>query len=363
MTKLFLFAAGCISLFAAFIGRQNISPIVLQDEKLSFTPHEFYIADVADDRSDRTAVASLIYKDATHAASLKQVDLQGGAAASIKKFVFHNLNRDTALRPVIVTIKQLDLTESASSNGQVSGKLTVVFSFELQLKYRTVHLTDYRGGIRYTRPGSRPDIAEPTLRHGIEDVLSYFNTWMDQNAGSNSVLAKEVKVKFTDYNEKPEGDTIYYAINRPLIWDDFGENLGPGRFEAEIFAGIGYTEQAEVAKGIIHINIALKVYAPKSDCLVKAGGVRDKYTLNHEQRHFDIEKLVGEHFKQKISAMHLPVDNFDGPINVEYLETLREANRLQKQYDAETRHGTDQQAQAQWNEKIDKELETYSIKK
>ena len=134
------------------------------------------------------------------------------------------------------------------------------------------------------------------------------------------------------------------------------------RFEAEIFAGIGYAEQAEVAKGIINLNIALKVYAPKSDCLVKAG-VRDKYTLNHEQRHFDIEKLVGEHFKHKISAMHLPVDNFDGPINVEYLETLREATRLQKQYDAETQHGVDQQAQALWNEKIDKELETYGIKK
>ncbi len=60
--------------------------------------------------------------------------------------------------------------------------------------------------------------------------------------------------------------------------------------------------------------------------------------------------------------MYLPVDNYDGPINIEYLETLREATRMQKLYDAETRHGIDQQAQARWNEKIDKELKVLAVK-
>jgi hypothetical protein len=61
--------------------------------------------------------------------------------------------------------------------------------------------------------------------------------------------------------------------------------------------------------------------------------------------------------------MHLPVDNFDGIINVEYLDTLREATSMQKQYDAETRHGQDQQVQARWNDKIDGELKEYGVKK
>src|SRR5471030_2087051 len=113
-----------------------------------------------------------------------------------------------------------------------------------------------------------------------------------------------------------------------------------------------------VTKGVININITLKVDLPKSDCWIR-GDSHDDYVLNHEQRHFDIEKLVAEHFKQKIEAMHLPVDNFDGPINVEYLETLREANRLQKQYDSETRHGSDRATQVRWDEKIDRELKTY----
>jgi hypothetical protein len=108
--------------------------------------------------------------------------------------------------------------------------------------------------------------------------------------------------------------------------------------------------------------MAIKVDVAKSDCWVRSSD-RDSYVLNHEQRHFDIEKLVSEHFKQKISAMNLPVDNFDGPISVEYFETLREATRMQKQYDTQTSHGQNRQAQAQWNEKIDKELREYGLKK
>jgi hypothetical protein len=359
----FLFAAGCVFLFPAFGSNQKATtPIILHDEKMNFTPHEFYVADVIDDRPDRNAVAALIVRNAANLSAIQSVDLSGGAAASIKQFLGHNLATNTTLRPIIITIKKFKLTESRLTEKQVTGHLAMAFSFELQLKYRTVHLTDYNSGIRYTRPDSQPDVAESTLRQGIEDALSWFNSWMDQQASSNVLLAKGVKVKFTDFTENPEGDTIYYAANRPLTWDDFKEKPRESRFEAEIFTSIGYTEQTEVAKSIININIALKVEVPKSDCWVKDKNL-DAYTLNHEQRHFDIEKLVSEHFKQKILAMDLPVDNFDGPINVEYIETLREANRLQKQYDTETRHGTDQQAQRQWNEKIDKELEKYGVKK
>jgi hypothetical protein len=358
-----LFATGWIFIFPAFGSVQKaMAPIILHDEKLNFVPQEFYIAGVTDERDDHAALASLIIKDAVHSSLVMPADIQGGAAAGIKQFVDHNLSRNTALRPIIVSIKQFKLTESALPGGRVSGNLTMIFSFELQLTYSTVHLVDYSGGIRYNRPDNQSDAAEPVLRHGIENALAYFNKWINQQADINVLLAKGVKVNFSDYTEKPEGDTIYYAVNRPLTWNDFQDKPRESRFEAEVFAGIGYTEHTEVVKGIIHIGIAMKVDMPKSDCWAKPGN-RNDYTLNHEQRHFDIAKLVSEHFKQKIMAMQLPVDNFDGPINVEYLETLREQTRLQKQYDSETRHGIDEQAQARWNGKIDRELKAYGVKK
>ncbi|MGZ3752321.1 MAG: hypothetical protein ACXVAU_13655, partial [Mucilaginibacter sp.] len=79
-------------------------------------------------------------------------------------------------------------------------------------------------------------------------------------------------------------------------------------------------------------------------------------------RHFDIAKIVAERFKRKISSINLPPDNYDGDINVEYLETLRELHRMQVQYDKETRHGSDRYGQRQWDEKIDSELKVLGVK-
>lgn len=357
-----LFASVCILFCEASYGIQkSTDPITLRDEKLNFIPHEFYVADVADERDDRSSVALLINnEDAGH--SPVKVDLKGGAMVAIKNFLSNNLHRDTSLRPVMLTIKEFKITESNAPGGRVSGHLAIVFSFALQLSYQAIHLIDYRSGIRYNRPDGQLSDAEPILRQGIEDALSYFNTWINSHADNSALLAKSVKVKFTDYSEKPEGDTIYYSPDRPLTWADFKDKPHENRFEAEVFTSIGYIERNEVIKGVINVNLIMKVDAPKSDCWVREGA-HDDYILNHEQRHFDLEKLVSEHFKEKILAMHLPVENFDGPINVQYLETLREATAIQKQYDTETHHGQDKQAQEQWNKKIDAELRTYGVKK
>jgi hypothetical protein len=356
---LLLFAPVCL-LFCSrnCAAQQANSSISLQDGKLTFTPHQFYILNVVDERNQRTNVLELIGKD-THPATEK-IDLKDGAAFSIKNFITHNLQRDTSLHPVVVAINEFKLSESSLPDGRVNGHLIIAFSFALQQSYKNVHLVDYNGGIRYTRPGNQSANTELFLRQGIEGALTYFNTWIDQQADNNVLLATAVKVNLTDYKDKAEGDTIYYADSRPLTWGDFQDKPRNDRFEAEVFTSIGYTEQVEVVKGIIHINMAIKVGTAKSDCWVK-DGARTDYALNHEQRHFDIEKLVSEHFKQRIRRMTLPVDNFDGPINMEYLETLREANRLQKQYDTETRHGEDKQAQERWNDKIDTELKALGL--
>ncbi len=336
--------------------------IILHDEKLNFIPHEFYVAEVTDERNDRSSVAELIEKKADHSSLIKQADLKGGAARAIGSFISRNLARDTALRPILVTIKEFKITETDSPEGRITGRLAVVFSFSLVLGDRTVHLVDYSSGLRYNRPGDRPMDIEPVLRHGLEDVLGYFNTWINGQAESNALLATKVKISFADYSEKPEGDTIYYSAFRPLSWDDFRDKPRAGNFEAEVFTTIGYIEQNEVTRGVIYVHMTIKVSVAKSDCWVQQGA-REDYILNHEQRHFDIEKIVSEHFKQKLAAMDLPVDNFYGPINVEYLETLREATRMQRQYDSQTRHGQDRQVQAAWDEKIDSELKGFGIKK
>src|ERR1700744_2330932 len=139
-----LYALGAILFFAAFINAQKSdNPITLRDEKLNFTPHEFYIADVADERKGRNIVASLIESNPDHSTSIKQVDLKDGAIVSVRNFLNHNLHRDTSLRPVMITLKEFKLTEMNATGGRVTGRLAVVISFSLQKSYYTVHLVDY----------------------------------------------------------------------------------------------------------------------------------------------------------------------------------------------------------------------------
>ncbi|HEY9004117.1 MAG TPA: hypothetical protein VIM89_22350 [Mucilaginibacter sp.] len=357
-----MFSIVSILLCGASAIKQKIDgPIILRDEKINFTPKEFYIAEVADERKDRSSVADLIITKPDHSITSQKLDLKDGATTSIKQFIAKNLHRDANLRPVIITLKEFKVTETKLSNGQISGRLGVFFAFSLQAGYRTIHLVDYTGGIRYIRQANSPVDIEVILRQGIEGTLDFFNTWINSNAETNALLAKAVKLRFTDYTETPEGDTIYYSAKRPLTWADFKDKPRDNHFEAEIIPVMGYTEQNRIANGIIYVDMAIKVSVAKSDCWVK--GEKDDYVLNHEQRHFDIEKIVGERYKKKLSAMKLPTDNFYGPINVEYLQALRDATSKQRQYDAETRHGEDRAAQAEWNEKIDKELRAFEVKK
>ena len=362
MNKLFfIFLIFTVLVLTGFrrAGIQNNS-IILKDEQVPVTPKEFYIENVIDERPDKSGVlwfASILRENAT--AIEKPYDFAGGGFAAIKRFVNHNLPKNKTLRPIIIRLKQFKAGELMLADGHVNGDVSEIMSFSLLREDGdTIHLADYNGKTKYTRSGGPVQDVEPTLRHMLENGLTYLNTWMNKQAATNINLAKAVKVSFTDYTEKTEGDTIYYSFNRPLTWADFKGEVPQSRFDAEVFATIGYNEKTTVTNGVINLELDIKVCLPKSDCWVKAGDQND-YALNHEQRHFDIARIVAEHFKQRVKAETLPVSNYDGPINVDYLDAYREMDSLQKQYDSETNHGGDHAGQERWNEKIDKELKTF----
>jgi len=331
-------------------------PIVLTEPKNLLPVSEFYIAGVVDERDDRSPVAWLLpATQATTATPRLSLDLQGGVPTAIKQYFEKSVPANKTLRPIVIRIKKIRVDEKLQPDGRVEGKAAMILSFWLKKEGEDIHLVDYRGGTGYTRsPGQQMDIGG-LLSNSLQAGLAYFNTWINKQADSNIKLAIGVKLIFSDYTEKPEGDTIYYAAKRPLKWDDFQQKPPASKYEAEVFPSISYGEQAEVVKGIVCVHISLKPYLPKSACWVK-NGARTPYNLNHEQRHFDIVKLVMEHFKQHLLKEKLTVDNYDGPINMQYLDSFREMNDLEKQYDDETNHGMNESVQEECNKKIDKEF-------
>jgi hypothetical protein len=336
--------------------------IELQNQRLNITPTEFYISRIDDERIDKKTIGKLIpVTSPANPAGAVRIDLKGGAATSLRNFVGNSFTANKLARPLIIKIRSFSVTETAVTAGKVDGKISLAIAFGFEREEDFIPLSSYSGGSTYQRNIGPAQQIEPLIRAAVVSALLYMNNWMGNQVNTNIKLAHGVKVKFTNYNEQPEGDTIYYNVNRPLTWADFMAKPQNNRYAAEIFASLGYVEEVKLVKGVIYITLAIKVYVPKSASWVRFDTMNSN-SLNHEQRHFDIVKLVAERFKQKVLAEDLSTYNYDGPINMAYLDALREIYAMQKQYDGDTGHGTNAYRQQEWNSRIDKELQSLGVK-
>jgi hypothetical protein len=340
-----------------FLNYDASAQIVLLDEPIPIKPTGFYIAGVQDNRHDKTKPADIIIKSATNKLVSESMGLEGGTAGAIKRYIDKNLPKNSSGRPVIICIEQLKLQETVLSEGSIEGRLNLKLSFSLEKDYGLEPLITYPGALRYRRSPTAQITVERNLRRMIGSGLSYFDEWMKANLGSDRKLARAVKISFTDYQNKTAGDTIYYDPKRPLTWADFqSRNKPPGMYQASVMPSIGYTQDADLENGTLLVRIAVKAYVPKSACWANPTD-RNDYYLNHEQRHFDIAKIIAEQFKKKVLAKKLTPDDYEGFINMQYLDSYRDMNVMQKAYDDETNHGINRFAQDTWNARIDKELQ------
>jgi hypothetical protein len=326
--------------------------IILKDEPLQIVPEGFYIDSVADERTLPGALANLAIGGKDNKTTTQQTDLNGGTAFAVNRFINRNLNKDVRQRPVTISIKDFRLTESVLPNGIIDGRIQLSLSFGQTKPYGIQQLVHYRGGLHYTRSVYNNDVIESHLRNAIKSALVYFNDWMHINLNENPRLAKAVSFTFTDYSEKAEGDTIYYSPKRPLTWNDFQSKISPnGPFSASVMPNFGYNLSEEVKNGVIKVRMDIKTFVAKSDCWV--GGTRNAYALNHEQRHFDIARITTIAYQKKILSAGLTPDTYEAYVSMQYLDSYRDMNAMQKAYDKETRHGIDEQSQFIWDRKID----------
>lgn len=343
---------------AVLISQRNTTvpeAIVLKAEQVLFTPTEFYIAEVTDERADKNAIAWLQVE-----AAIRAVDLEGGGLVALKQFMLKSLPQNNLLRPLLIRVHDCKITESMGADGKVEGRVALALSFDLQRGSETVYLMDYAGGVRYTRSPGQFAVLAPALSRTLEKALHYLNDWMNTEAPQNKLLARGVRIHFSEVQESTAADTVFYAPERPLVLEDFtGKPTKGNDYAASIFPGFSYKGSSEIVDGLLEVKLQMKVYVLKEYSWVREEG-RTAYTLNHEQRHFDLAKIVAERFKKKVTSGTYPVEDYAGLIAYQYIEYFREMTKLQQQYDDETSHGLDQISQERWNQRINAELQQFS---
>ena len=330
----------------------------LSSAKFPFVPKEYYISKTFDIREDKSSIGHVIIPGSSSASSRQTVDFNGKADDAFGKFISMGLQRKTELRPVNISLKKLKITEAQQGGGLVNGAVEIVLLFETDAEV-PLKLLEYKGGTRYTRSIQQVSAIEPVMSNTLINAVKYFNSWIDREADTNEKLARKLKLSFREVSHPLKSDTAFYSANRRLTWSDFKSIPDKNsRFAAEIFPFFSFEQNSSVVDGTIHVNIVPKVYMVKSFSWVK-DHARNAFTLNHEQRHFDIVKIAAERFRKKIAKEMLTVDNYQGILSVEYLQILREMNALQKEYDNDTKHGTDMASQNRWNSRIDSEIRSY----
>lgn len=336
-------------LFFESFGQRMIS---LSTEKVSFSP-SFVINSVVDVRPQRENIGSVFLS----ATQKELISFKGGIEPTIKKFLTQSLpNKETQLS-LRYRILDLKISETKLSNGNFSGQVQLKVAFDRIGKKDTVSLTETTTSTSFLR--SDPQMPngryETILASLFIKSLEYFDKWLTLNGSKHEALIKGVKIIFLPETDVNDNDTIYHHT-RKVTWDDFRGKPTNTRYGAAIFANFAYGASFQVIDGYIVAKVSTKTYMVRGMSWVLPNSLND-YALAHEQLHFDIARVVTERFKKKIAAMKADlIIDLNSMIQYEYLESYREMNLLQKQYDAETNHSLFRQGQVEWESKVRKWL-------
>lgn len=167
-----------------------------------------------------------------------------------------------------------------------------------------------------------------------------------------------VNVYFLDKPNKKGSDTIYYKPDYRLKWSDFQGQPEPGHTAGAITAsGFAYEADMERSNDKTVINFYVYTYFNRRHSWKKPN-INSAYHLEHEQRHFDITYIGAIRFYRELKKARINASNFS-TLSGEIFNRLYDENTaLQRQYDRETRHSINTEAQAAWNNKIDEMLKT-----
>ena len=175
---------------------------------------------------------------------------------------------------------------------------------------------------------------------------------------SNSAFSQKVVVNVQMQNRlaSAKSDTIYYALNRKLNWNDFKGMPEANHFGGAVTSsGFAFNSQSEYDGETITINIGINTFFLKSTSWKKPI-INSDFHLLHEQHHFDITRLGAENFLNEIKRAKFTKANYQQLLTSIFHKVYKENDEFQDKYDLETKHSIDIKKQEEWNQRIDDQL-------
>ncbi len=165
------------------------------------------------------------------------------------------------------------------------------------------------------------------------------------------------KVEWTQRTSMPASEVIYYTPENKLLWEDFKGRVpaNNGRTAAVTMSGFGYTASLTSSNRNGELNIKVYCFFNKNKSWVKPGKTT-AYILNHEQHHFDISYIAACIFVDKIQSTIITNRDYNNLLPRIYDECVEAMEKMQDEYDGQTRNGQEAALQEKWNKFIDSKM-------
>jgi hypothetical protein len=167
--------------------------------------------------------------------------------------------------------------------------------------------------------------------------------------------AQQVLVKVNFLTDDPD-DTlqIFYRPGNKLSWKDFqGIPQEIENVAAVTSSGIGYSYKYSRTDDTAILTFEVYCLFRKEKSWVLNNDRKNAYTLNHEQRHFDISYLNTLWFIQTLRNTKFSGKDYKKIIGIKYKEASFALTKMQNEYDTQAKNGIDKSMQAEWNTKVD----------
>ena len=152
---------------------------------------------------------------------------------------------------------------------------------------------------------------------------------------------------------------IVWKSDNKLTWNNFKSDFN-NEFSGENIAAYASCGWEISAKGSnnpqkpVTIDVVTMFNEAKS---WKHPNINDEYTLNHEQKHFDICELFARKLRREIALNIKNSVDYDKKFQKIYDQALKDYQNFQMQYDKETHHGLNKEQQEIYNLRIKTDLE------
>ena len=179
-------------------------------------------------------------------------------------------------------------------------------------------------------------------------VAIFFSNW--------TIAQLKTNIYWTQQTNLPKSEVIYYDLQSPLVWNDFkGTANGSSIAAAITVSGFGYKAGMKKSGEEGQLDIGVYCYFNKNTSWVKPGKTTG-YILSHEQQHFNISYIAACYFVEKLKTASVTNSNYSSLLPALYKESCDLMNKMQNDYDGQTKNGQLKDIQAKWDEYVSKRI-------